>query len=592
MPDPLTYGQLATTAARLTATAATQPVTVSLPADRANADAAGITLLVTVAARHARFLARPFDDDSPPGRLARELSLATTAAQQTLPDPPPVPADRWQQAADTLAVAHDLLTAQLGPAAEHRGPDAWLLASPTAVAAATARLADITLTAAISARELAAHTPANPRPSRAAPRDTTTDLSPAARTLRHLAELAVPASQIHERSSPHGTESALDDVRPLLGDYGAHPLDRQLDHLRLLAHHLSQPDATPNHHTLIAFADLAVLIAGRAQTLATQRATFGRTVEKMRYHDAADQAQQTITAWQEISRSLRDLQSLGTHGQTGRHLTADIARLIDHTTSTAAHGDVRQLPTAFTAIRRAILILPDLASTGIATTSQMIKTGTLTQRTPAGSYRPVPEAHARALRRTYKTAQQASRDVVATFRTLTGPQPLPHQAAYLAQHTAPVPALAPAPTRSPETRPAPTRPTTPPLRTNPTAQPSTATRVEARTDALRIHDPHHGTLDIRNDLLTAALVQREETLKAILRRQSNIHLQGDEPPITLAALVATHAPHELHTAHQPTVPLLFPDTDARPVSPPTPATNTAEAPAAAPQRSPTIDLDL
>ncbi len=549
MPDPLTYGQLATTTARLTATAATQPVTVSLPADRADADAAGITLLVTVAARHARFLARPFDDDSPPGRLARHLNVAATAAQQTLPDPPPVPADRWQQAADTLAVAHDLLTAQLGPAGEHRGPDAWLLASPTAVDAATARLADITLTAAISARELAAHTPANPDPSRAAPRDTTTDLSPAARTLHHLAELAVPASQIHERSSPHGTDSALDDVRPLLGDYGAHPLDRQLDHLRLLAHHLSQPGATPNHHTLIAFADLAVLIAGRAQTLATQRATFGRTVEKMRYHDAADQALQTITAWQEISRSLRDLQSLGTHGQTGRHLTADVARLIDHTTSTAAHGDVRQLPTAFTAIRRAILILPDLASTGIATTSQMIRTGTLTQRTPAGSYRPVPDAHARALRRTYKTAQQASRDVVATFRTLTGPQPLPHQAAYLAQHTAPVPALAP--TRPPETRPAPTRPTTPPLRTDPTAQPSTATRVEARTDALRIHDPHHGTLDISNDLLTAALVQREDTLKAILRRYPDIHLHGDEPPITLAALVATHAPHELQQMNPP-----------------------------------------
>ncbi|WP_322768937.1 hypothetical protein, partial [Frankia sp. Cr1] len=547
---------------------------------------------VTVAARHARFLARPFDDDSPPGRLAHELNVAATAAQQTLPDPSPVPADRWQQAADTLAVAHDLLTAQLGPAGEHRGPDAWLLASPTAVDAATARLADITLTAAISARELAAHTPANPRPFRAAPRDTTTDLSPAARTLRHLAELAVPASQIHERSSPHGTDSALDDIRPLLGDYGAHPLDRQLDHLRLLAHHLSQPGATPNHHTLIAFADLAVLIAGRAQTLAAQRATFGRTVEKMRYHDAADQAGQTITAWQEISRSLRDLQSLGTHGQTGRHLTADVARLIDHTTSTAARGDVRQLPTAFTAIRRAILILPDLASTGIATTSQMIRTGTLTQRTPAGSYRPVPDAHARALRRTYKTAQQASRDVVAIFRTLTGPQPLPHQAAYLAQHTAPVPALAPAPapapTRSPATDPAPTRPTTPPLRTDPTAQPSTATRVEARTDALRIHDPHHGTLDISNDLLTAALVQREDTLKAVLRRYPDIHLHGDEPPITLAALVATHASHELHTAHQPTVPPAAIHSSG--IDRPTPQISvTTDRPTAA---HPSIDLNL
>jgi hypothetical protein len=162
MAKPLTYGQLTDQARRLAAAAAAQPLPVALPPDRAALDATALTMLVTVAARHAHFLARPFHGNHPAGQLARHLTLAATAASQALPDAQPAMSNPWCRAADLLAIAHDLLTSQIGPAGEHRGPDAWLLASPSAVDAATGRLATLTLTAAISAHELAARTLQHP----------------------------------------------------------------------------------------------------------------------------------------------------------------------------------------------------------------------------------------------------------------------------------------------------------------------------------------------------------------------------------------------------------------------------------------------
>jgi hypothetical protein len=90
MADPLTYGRLTSRAADLAGSAANQPLPVPLTPQRAAVEAAGITLLVTVAARHAHFLARPFGQDSPPGQLAAHLSLAATAAARALPDVQPV----------------------------------------------------------------------------------------------------------------------------------------------------------------------------------------------------------------------------------------------------------------------------------------------------------------------------------------------------------------------------------------------------------------------------------------------------------------------------------------------------------------------
>ncbi|WP_322769427.1 hypothetical protein [Frankia sp. Cr1] len=492
--------------------------------------AAGIGLLLTVAHRHARFLARPFPADLPPRRFADHLTRVAPAARELLADARSGPSDLWRQAADTLAVAHDLLAAQVGPSGEPRGPDAPALTLPAAVNAATARLAGITLTAAVSANNLANRIIRSAAAADLGP--TTTASAGAARTADALLELGglVTVCHIHHQEFSAGTMLALNDVTPLLGDAASSPLERALEHLRLEAYQMSHPDAAVSHHALITLADLSAKIAGRAQTLASLTTRLGRADNPIDHHRLAANAAQATAAYQNLSRHLRVLDSTGSQGQPVRHAAYDVARWLETATAPALHGDLRSLPNAVAAIRRAVLILPDLASTGLLTADSMTGKNLLHRRTATGHFAPIGTETSTALRRGYTTALDSSRLTLASYLALDSSQPLPGRAEYLTRY-----------------RPVRTLPTTsvasPPQ--NPTPASREAVRLESLPNGTRIHDPYHGVLEVPSATFAAALTQPSETLRNILRIRVGSHLTGDESLITLAALTAARAPDTL-----------------------------------------------
>jgi hypothetical protein len=433
VPEPLTYGHLADTAARLAASAAARPDTDRLPS--LTRETASLATLVAAAARHAAFLARPFDRHSPAHRLARHLTLAADTAARAIPAHTPDPADPWQQAAAALDTAHDLLAAHVGPAGDPRSPDAAQLADPAAVDAATGRLAGIALTAAVRAHELAAFLPpAAPAGRRPAP-GTPVGPPPTARALRELADVAGVAGPVHAHLRGERGGLPLDEVGPLLGDHRAPPLDRVLERLRLDAHRLARPDADASHHALLACADLAVLIAGRVADLAAQAAPFGRSRDQIAHRDTADTAGRARDAWQQVAASLRGVHSLGTQSEPVAHLTRDAARLFDAATTPALAGDVRRLPAALTAARRATLILPDLADDGAHAVRALTGTRGLFRRTRSG-YTPYPPDRPTPLAGKYHAAHTLSGLTVAGLLHTPGPQPLPQRAARLAAQAA------------------------------------------------------------------------------------------------------------------------------------------------------------
>jgi hypothetical protein len=73
-------------------------------------------------------------------------------------------------------------------------------------------------------------------------------------------------------------------------------------------------------------------------------------------------------------------------------------------------------------------------------------------------------------------------------------------------------------------------------------------RVETSGGTTRVHDPGHGELAVPDTAFAAALARPADALAAILGRRPWVYLTGDEPLITLAALAATYAPHELGAA--------------------------------------------
>jgi hypothetical protein len=362
-------------------------------------------------------------------------------------------------------------------------------------------------------------------------------LWPAARALLNLGELAVAASALHEQCAQTDT-GPLDEISPLLGDRDAHPLDRGLEAVRLAAHRLSQPHAACSLHTLRVFAELAVLTAKRAQGLARHASRLGRPADQTRYHHAADRAGAALTAWQEISALLQPLAALGTDGAAAARLAARVAEQIQMTTTAAAEGDVRQLRPALTVIRRAVLILPDLGETGAVTANRMLAGGAMQRRRPRGNrYTPFfADPDGLVIQRRYEHAQRVSRQTVAAHLVLTGRQPLPLRAAYLAQREP-----APLPT------PVPSKAAARPLG-KPRPQP---VRIETRGHLTRIRDPDHGTLETPTERFEAALARTKNTLKKILRRCDGLYLTGDEQITTLAALAAVHAPHEIPSKKTP-----------------------------------------
>jgi hypothetical protein len=384
-------------------------------------------------------------------------------------------------------------------------------------------------------------------------------IPPAARVLATLADLAVPASQIR-RGIEGPTAGVLDDVVPLLGDEGFSPLDRAVERLRATAYALSQLGAPCSHHTLVTFADLAALIASRAHQVTVRAAVISRAAEQGRRHSAANQARDAVRAWQQISTFFRPVVSLIPENQAARHHARQLAGLIDQATAAAAEGDLRYLPSALTAVRRAVLILPDLASTGIVTTRHLIAAKALRYRRPGGTrLTELPETtRSFAQRGLYSNAQRASHETVARYLTLAGPQPLPQRAAYLAGNHLPrsAPDL---------TRPRPARPTT--------------VRVEYLDDIVRIHDPDHGILLVPQTSFEAALARPQHTLTALIRHHAgrDLILTKTEPLVTLAALAATHAPHELAPEARSTAPTVPHDATSAALTAAHPADNITRA---------------
>ncbi|WP_322779377.1 hypothetical protein [Frankia sp. Cas4] len=76
--------------------------------------------------------------------------------------------------------------------------------------------------------------------------------------------------------------------------------------------------------------------------------------------------------------------------------------------------------------------------------------------------------------------------------------------------------------------------------------------IEPHGGITRIRDPRHGILDIPTDLFTTARTWPAPALAvAAAHRRPRYFLEGDESPITLAALVCAHSPDLLHHPDTP-----------------------------------------
>lgn len=127
-----------------------------------------------------------------------------------------------------------------------------------------------------------------------------------------------------------------------------------------------------------------------------------------------------------------------------------------------------------------------------------------------------------------------------------GPHPTLHAAHAAAQlalihqsHTGPAPQPDP---RGPTA--GITLPTTAATPTTTIAQPPTSITAAFHGPHATIGDPHHGWLVVDTAALTAAMTHPPEHLRDLLRSRVPT-LTGDEAPVVLAALAATHLPHDL-----------------------------------------------
>ena len=103
------------------------------------------------------------------------------------------------------------------------------------------------------------------------------------------------------------------------------------------------------------------------------------------------------------------------------------------------------------------------------------------------------------------------------------------------------------------------------------AQPPTSLTVAFHDAQATVGDPAHGWLVVDTTQLTTALTRTTSDLTRILT--GRVHLTGREPPITLAALAAQHAPEYLTTPNNPAGPTHAASAPSGPpAGPPDPAT--------------------
>ncbi|MBL7501949.1 hypothetical protein I6A84_05805 [Frankia sp. CNm7] len=519
MSSPVTYGHLADlavhTAARAAGRRAPRPV---------EADIAGLVALVRVAGRHARLLSQRFGTSHPAARLAD----LTEAALATLPpaDPPPrgtQMASPWHTAADQLALAHDLLAQQIGPDGQDLGPDARHLADRNATTTATGRVATLTALAAGTAQELLTEqrTTAPPGSPERTPVVSSSQLPPATRTLWLISGLAVPAADLVDQCGGPDRPGPLDDLQPLFPSQDMPVLDRRLEQLRLAAFVLSQPDASPTHHALLALADFAAIVAGQTNLALRPYSNPGRRTASP-YDQASQQAVTTAAAWEPIARVLTNTVSLGTEGHIAIRLANDTRH---HLATTLAAGN----PQGLTPFRRAALILPDLAVSGAVTVKRLLGSDLLTYRASKNTYTHLDHRRAARLGQAYTDALTASTTLVARLTELPGTQPRPHLATHLGAQAA-RPSSTGHIQRATDTRP---------------PQPTISTEPRWA----EIHDRDHGTLRCPTSDLTRALRHTTDDLRHILGTIAHrIDLTGQEPHLTLAALTALHLPNKITPA--------------------------------------------
>ncbi|MDT3444446.1 hypothetical protein [Pseudofrankia sp. BMG5.37] len=540
MADPaggsgrLTYGALVEQARRAAASAAGTPPSPSPGREYAAGEAAGLALLAVTAGRHVRFLARPVKPTHPARLLAGHAQVVSRAlVGMGQPDRPAATASRWHGVAERLAIAHDLLLARIGPDREPLGPDARLLTDPDVIAAAARQVADILLLAAKAADDVVARssTPAPGGRIRAALLAPST-LWP----LRLVAGLGDPAAAVADLRGGMSRPYVLDDVGPLLGDDHAPVLDRRLAQLRLAVHALGQPDRGPGRDLLVALADFGLATSVQAGQAVGRAAAYARIQRGHPFAAARGQASASADAWRAVLGSMRDLRSLGSDG----------ARVIDLTVSLRRHlGDLVEAPdqpgapagpAALTAVRSAVLVLPDLAAGSAMIASRLRGHDLLSRAVGTGHYALAPSATVDGLLAAYAGAAEASRRLLGACNALPGEIPSPRLASYLAANAPRAVDQAPA------------------------VRPRREGPSEPGHSWAEIRDEARGVIRCPTDHLVAALRHSDDALRGMLHVAApGVTLTGEERRLTLAALVATHLPFGGYATLPPGQPPALPE---------------------------------
>ncbi|MBL7498778.1 hypothetical protein I6A84_10055 [Frankia sp. CNm7] len=531
MPDPLTYGHLAETARGQAALAAVAPPPVG--ADEVVRDATELVGVLALVGRHARFLGRGAGPSNPALDLAWHVDQAVMALRSVLPAGRAGPGSVWAAPQDLLGTAHDLLSAQLGPRGEPRGPDAGALTHPGAVTAATGRLARlvVVVTDGAAARAdhlrrhpLAAAPPTSPGdgPGRAPPRDADPSrVLRVARALDRLGNLRDAAATIGHSCDRPGLPAVLDEVTPLLGAQIGESFDLKLERLRHAAHVLTRPPVRSHHVTLTEFADLAAAISELTWKLADQARRHGPHPAQDAYAQVSTCAHRAALAWTALHQDVGRMRTLGFEGRQAARLAAGLRHQLNDAAATATAADLAAL---LRVARRAVVLLPDLATASDIAVRRLAGEGLLKSPLDAGQYGG-PGLVTDDLLASYADTAAKSLRLVSACARLPGPQPTPGRAALLA---------ATSPTTTVLTATRPPAPALPPL-------------DRARQDHTTwLHDPHHGILTCDTDHLEQALCHPDPQLWDMLRPHARrLHLRGTESRITLAALVAIHAPEWL-----------------------------------------------
>ncbi|ONH22552.1 hypothetical protein [Pseudofrankia asymbiotica] len=522
MAEPLTYGALIDAARRELATAVVQPPPGI--ADGATEDAAALVDLLALTGRHARFLGTAAGVANPALALAHQLTETVTATRLILPTASAARADRWRPAALRLAVAHDLLAAQIGPDGERRGPDAAILHDRAIVAAAAGRLAGLVVLAADSATSSADHLrrhildaapPSPPTPSHDPPeldgQRAHTALT-IAQALDRVGQVRDTATRLEHTYAQPRQPTALDEVTPLLGDETGHPFEQAVEAMRYAAHTMTWPRLRMHGAALRAVAAIAVTMTSWTTQLTGWAQRHSRPPAQHDYARATAQARQAQLRWQNVQEILGPLRTLGFDG---RHVDEQVRRLARQI---RIGPGAAQPPAALPAARRAVLLLPELADTSSLATHHLAADRLLRVATATGLW-VEPATRIRKLADAYNAAASASRDLVDACAALTGPQPTPGRARYQSDPDAPGPAR---PRRAPRPR-----PPAPP----------------ARDQMISIQDPRHGQLTCDAALFERALRFADPNLWDMLRpHTTRLHLTGTESRTTLAALAAIHTP--------------------------------------------------